>query len=195
MTSFEHSVGQWRKRRTNLGDEAVGRKDERAFDQAARIDRLLVEWLADDKHYEHGLDFGCGWGRFVDRLADSCKHLWVVDVFEDWVQRAALMAPNTTAICLYKPKLPLYDDSMDLVVDLLTLQSLPDDLYMKYLDELRRVAVTGATVISLHAQKPGTRSAEKRAELLDLEPDYRVIETTDIDEVDDPYNFLVGVKA
>ncbi len=195
MNAFEKQVNIWSKRRRRMGDAAVGRKGEDPSKQAERTTTWLAKWLPSDKRYEHGLDFGCGHGRFTGFLAERCGHLWAVDVFQDWVDSAA-EAVNITPVCLVEAKLPMSDGSMELVVDLQTLQSLDDALLLTYAKELRRVAAPSATVISLHSTGSAPiRAPARRAELLGLKAGYEVVETDEIDEAKDSYAFLVGTRA
>ncbi len=194
VSSFEKQVSIWAARRQQLGDDAVGCKGEDCGGQATRIVSWLARWLPEGNSRVHGLDFGCGWGRFTAFLAARCEHLWAVDVFQDWVDRTAKTI-NVTPVCLSKAKLPMSDESMELVVDLQTLQSLDDALLIGYSKELQRVAAPGATVISLHLVKPEPiRAPGRRAELLGLETGYDVIETDAIDNSKQPYTFLIGVR-
>lgn len=195
MTPFEKQVNTWTIRRRKMGDGAVGRKDEDHCKQAERIVAWLNKWLSDDSYYEHGLDFGCGWGRFTALLAAHCGHLWAVDVFQDWVDRAA-KAINVTPVCLAEAKLPSTTGSMGLIVDLQTLQSLDDALLITYSKELQRIAEPGATIISMHAVAPAPiRAPEQRARLLGLKEGYEVVEADDIDDAEGLYTFLVGTRA
>ena len=194
MKAFDKQVNIWSLRRRKMQDAAVGRKGEDVNKQSERILKRLRPLLP-DKFFQHGVDLGCGWGRFSELLASRCAHCWFVDVFQDWAERAA-QAINSTSVCLTGPVLPLSDSSMHLVVDIMTLQSLDDALLIKYSEELRRVACAGATVISLHLVKPEPiRAPDRRAELLGLASGYEVIETDDIDEAKAPYTFLVGLRA
>jgi hypothetical protein len=196
MTAFDKQVGIWSKRRQQMGDGAVGRRGEDAVEQAKRTQSWLDKWLPGKRCYEHGLDFGCGWGRFTPALALQCGHLWAVDVFSDWAERAAADSINVTPVCLSSAVLPLADESMELVVDLQTLQSLDDSLLIAYSKELSRVAAPGATVISMHeASDEVIRTIEHRAKLLGLDDDYDVIETDAINDAKELYAFLVGTRA
>lgn len=195
MGIFEKQVDIWLKRQRRMGDGAVGRQGEDVHKQGARIMKLLDKWLPRDRRYEHGLDLGCGWGRFSGFLAARCGHLWAIDVLQDWVDRAAVDI-NITPVCLTEAKLPMSDSSMELIVDLQTLQSLDSALLLAYSKELSRVAAPGATVISLHLSKPEPlRSPESRAKLLKLKNGYQLIETDVIDKAMEIYTVLIGVRA
>ena len=193
-SKFDRQLGKWQQRKRRLGDRAVGRLDESHVAQGKQIVKYIAPWL--EGFYNHGLDFGCGWGRFSKLLAQHCGHLWAVDLFEDWTVRAAETAPTITPVVLNEPKLPLEPRSIDLAVDIMTLQSIPDDALMLMLaDELKRVTVPGARVISLHYVKPEltTRTAIHRAKQLGL-ADWEEIRANDIDKADETYSFLVGIR-
>jgi ubiquinone/menaquinone biosynthesis C-methylase UbiE len=162
---FTTQLRHWKRRKTRLGDAAVGRIGESHVDQGERITKYF-EQVLNGGFYEHGLDFGCGWGRFSELLASHCGHLWVADIFKDWVLRAEYADAVVSPIVMQSQKLPLDTGSMDLVVDIMTIQSIDNDsLAREAMHELRRVARSGATVISLHVVKPKspTRTPAQRA--------------------------------
>jgi hypothetical protein len=174
-----------------MGDGAVGRRGENAVKQGERIAVAIADELEIDKqHYEHGLDFGCGWGRLSPVLAECCQHLWVVDIFDDWVQRAASL-PNVTGVTLTGPQLPLDKQSVNLIADIMTFQSIASpQLKAQYASELLRVAVPGATFISLaKANDEWTRNS--MIQQLKLPNSVRAVRRH-IDEAGDEYYFLVG---
>lgn len=192
---FASQFRNWQNRKNRMGDGAVGRVDESYCEQGERIARHLNLAL-DCAFYEHGLDFGCGWGRFSGLVGCHCGHLWVADLFDDWVQRAANMIPTSTPVVLRKQRLPLDDGSMTLVIDIMTLQSIDNDaLAREAMHELRRVTRRGATVLSLHVVKPRapTRTPAKLASHLGLSK-WKSLECTDIDRAGDTYSLIVGTR-
>jgi len=147
---FARAVALWQQRRARLGDGAVGRKGDNHIEQGTQIAYVLADVLG-QTYYEHGLDFGCGWGRFMPIIAARCGHIWAVDVFQDWLDRAVADVPHATGTLLTEPSLPLDDGSMTLIVDIMTLQSIDTAaLRARYVSELLRVAAPGAQLISLH---------------------------------------------
>lgn len=194
MDTFERQVKDWQRRKSRMGDGAVGRQGEQHADQQSRIAAHLAPHL--DGFYEHGLDFGCGWGRFSKLLSQHCGHLWSVDLFEDWTARAAEASPTITPITLREPKFPLARASVNLAIDIMTMQSIKDDkLMLTFANEIKRVTVKGAKIISLHFVKPEltTRSAAHRAKQLGM-VDWKEFRLDDVDEADETYSLLVGVR-
>jgi ubiquinone/menaquinone biosynthesis C-methylase UbiE len=187
-TPFDVAKVEWEKRRRRLGDRAVGRVGEDYTEQSIRITRAL-----DLKgYYPHALDFGCGWGRFSNLLTHHCGHLWAVDIYEDWVERAARWA-GVTGITLTSTEIPLEDDSMNLIVDIMTFQSIRStQLRAEYAKELKRVLIPGGTVISLgKADDEWLRHTLPLA--MGLDPDKTFTSSERIDEADEEYNLLVGI--
>jgi ubiquinone/menaquinone biosynthesis C-methylase UbiE len=193
---FDKQYRYWQHRKKSLGDASVGRRGEDIHEQAARIARHLDATLG-DLFVANGLDFGCGWGRFVELLSRRCRHLWVADLFVDWTERAARAAVTTTPVVLRAQRLPLEPASMDLVVDVMTIQSITSDvLARETMHELSRVARSGATVVSLHIVKPRapTRTAANRAAQLRLSKWHDTV-ITNIDKAGDAYSLLVGTRV
>jgi len=192
---FAAQLRHWKRRRTRLGDAAIGRIGESYADQGDRISRHLGNKL-EDRFFEHALDFGCGWGRFTELLSHHCGHLWAADLFRDWVDRATGMIPTTTAVLMRSQQLSIDAGSMDLVVDIMTLQSIDSDsLAREATHELKRVARAGATVMSLHIVRPRapTRTPANRASHLGLS-NWRNFDLTDVDTAGDTYSLVVGTR-
>lgn len=191
-TIFAQQIRIWQARRDKMHDAAVGRIGEDYNKQADRIKQLVAIYL-DNKFFVNGLDFGCGWGRFSPWLAEHCGHLWVADIFADWVARAA--APINTTAVLLTPQTTLPAGRFNLIMDILTLQSVSDRLFDYCVKCIRQAAAPGALIISLHTTKHANKSRQpnERAQLLDLH-DYEVISTTEIDDAKEPYTLLVGIK-
>lgn len=146
--AFARSLTTWNQRRRRMSDGAVGKQGEDVIAQGERIEKELRAALR-NQHYEHALDFGCGWGRFSSLLIEHCQHLWSVDMFDDWVDRAAAY-PTVTGITLKSSQLPFDSQSMNLIVDVMTFQSIDQDILKEhYATELLRVAAPGAKIISL----------------------------------------------
>jgi ubiquinone/menaquinone biosynthesis C-methylase UbiE len=182
----------WQQRRQRLGDGAVGRKGEDYRAQGNRIAEQLRTHL-DQHHFEHGLDYGCGWGRLSGLIDQYCGHLWVADIFSDWTARAATK-PTMTPLTLDSHVLPLEAKSVNLIVDIMTLQSVGELLLAACANELQRVAVPGARIIVLQHQVPG-REPKVLANLLHLSDGWKAHETVTIDQSGDAYYFLVGRRA
>jgi len=190
MSVFDQHMQTWKKRRKRMGDGAVGRVGENYTRQRKHVEPHLLKAFGND-FFKHGLDFGCGWGRFTRLLSSRCGHAWAVDIFDDWVDRAASTDTNVTPTQLRAPQFPYEDGAFDLVADIMTLQSLDDELLQTYSAELKRVAAPGALVVSVHVTRDGIRDVENRATLLELGT-WDVVKTTSIDDSREEYCFLAG---
>ena len=192
---FTTQLNNWSRRKRNLGDRAVGRRDESVTVQGERIEHYLNKTF-DGRFFEHGLDFGCGWGRLTGLIAMHCGHLWCADLFSDWTARAAATHAVASPVVMKAQKLPLANCSMSLVVDIMTVQSIDNDkLARNAMQDLRRVAAPGATIISLHVNKPRspTRTAAQRAAQLGLS-NWKETVITDIDKANETYSYLIGTR-
>jgi len=191
--AFKRLTAQWQLRARRFGDAGVGRADEDHAAQAARIRPYLDELLL-SRRYDHILDFGAGWGRFTELLESCGSHVWAVDVVPAWLTEVQRRSKTLTAVKLDSPALPIDSGSMDLIVDIMTLQSITDaTLLAQCCAELRRVAAPAATVLSLH--KADVRSAAILAPQLGLAPGWIAVLTQEIDEAGDLYYFLLGRRA
>jgi len=192
---FDKQYKTWQRRKRDLGDRAVGRRDENAAEQARRITKYLITTVG-NTFYEHGLDFGCGWGRFSTLLSHRCGHLWAADLFDDWVARASIPA-TVSPVLMRSQRLPLDTASMDLVVDIMTLQSIDNDkLARDAMHELRRVTHSGGMIVSMHVIKPRapTRTAAQRAAHMGISK-WNEIVVHDIDRANEKYSYLTGIRA
>jgi SAM-dependent methyltransferase len=188
---FKRTWNKWQARRKAMGDGAVGRRGEDPVQQGARIEEQLRAVLG-DRHFEHALDFGCGWGRFSELLVGYAGHLWSLDIFADWVDRATDY-PTASGLVIDGPKIPLEDNSIDLVVDIMTFQSLDAvELKMKCANELCRVATPDCVFIGL--VKDGDKWVLDRLPVALGVGSWERTKTTDVDEADDTYYFLEGTK-
>ncbi len=193
LGEFKRLVTQWTRRARQHGQAGVGRIDEDHMQQAARIQQQLDDILP-PRFYHHVLDFGAGWGRFTRALEARGSHVWAADIVPAWVDVARQRGKTCTAVQLDSPVLPLDSNSMDLIVDIMTLQSITDErMMLQCAAELRRVAAPGGTVISLH--KADDRPPAVLAARLGLADSWSALMTSEIDEADDMYYFLVGRGA
>lgn len=179
-----------------MGDSAVGRGGESYFEQATRVashlDRVMTGVFV-----EHALDFGCGWGRLSESLARRCGHLWMADLFDDWLDRAVSRVPNATAVRLVDQRVKVDPESMNAVFDIMTVQSISNDtLAREAMRDIRRISAPGAKVISLHIKKPRmpTRTAAQRAAHMGLSKWTETV-VTNIDRAGDEYSLVVGTRV
>jgi len=190
MSAFPVVLRYWEDRRDKLGDAAVGRKGEDYIKQGDRIQALLGDALSG--FFSHGLDFGCGWGRLTPAIAGVCGHVWVADIIDEWVARAASLLPNTTGLRIASENIPLESESMDLVVDIMSLQSIQDDwLHLRMCKELRRVLRPSGRFVSL--AKLDDPHRERRIALVGLS-DVTDVRSRSVDQAGDEYCLLTGAR-
>lgn len=187
--NFSENREYWTNRRKKLGDGAVGRKGEDHVKQGLRIANHIVPCLeqrSSANFPEHGLDFGCGYGRLTPYIAANCGHLWAADIFDDWAMRAASGHITVTPLVLKDFKLPFEDGAIDLIVDAMSTQGLDESAKKAVFKEFRRVARGGALVLSLSNEEPDWT----RAMVWEGEPStWRV---RDIDQAGDLYCLTAG---
>jgi len=147
--AFQDTEVYWRNRLAKMGDAYVGRVKENHLEQRNRINELLKSRLSG--YYERGLDFGCGWGRFLPLLVQHCGHIWAVDILEKMLPRAGCAAFNVTPVRYVWPnKLPLGDKSIDLLLVVSVFHYWKDDeLFNDCTAELKRVLKPKARVLVL----------------------------------------------
>jgi ubiquinone/menaquinone biosynthesis C-methylase UbiE len=156
----------------------------------------LLEGVFPARFYQHILDFGAGWGRFTKFLESRGSHVWAVDIVPQWLTSVQRLSKTLTAVTLDSPALPLDSKSMDLIVDLMTLQSIDDDrLFGQFIAELRRVAAPGGNILSLHKLADGIRSSRSIVQALGIEDNWEVVMSTDVDVAGDVYCLLLGRKG
>ena len=113
-----------------------------------------------------------------------------------WVNEVQQLTKTLTAVQLSEPVLPLDNHSMDLVVDIMTLQSIDDiRLLTLFTDELRRVAAPGGNILSLHKLGDGVRAPLSIISRLGCEPNWSVVMSPEIDLAGDMYCLLLGRRS
>jgi SAM-dependent methyltransferase len=191
----------WETRARTRGERYVGhvQQDHRLQQQA--IESLLRARLKASDYFSNGLDFGCGYGRFVPTLSQYCGHLWAVDLLPEMLERAASQAPNVTPVRSEWPlKLPARGPAMDFVWLCLVLQHVVDeDLFQATCVELKRVLKPGARVMVLdnvvdHAPHVKPRGEQALVSALGLMPGYWCERVT-INRRPKDHLFIDGVKA
>lgn len=177
----------WAKRKKRFGDKAVANVKEDRTKQADRIGAHLRKAL-DGKFFDHGLDYGCGYGRMLPHLAKHCGHIWAVDIMKDWVDRAGNSSRNVTPKLLNAFKLPVADNSVDFIADIMTTQGFSAEEQQIAYDEFERVAASGATVICLTKSSDGLGMLTR----LDWADPPSCTYVKDIDQSGDEYCLIVG---
>jgi SAM-dependent methyltransferase len=137
--------------RSRRGETYVGHVHQNYRLQQQAIESLLRVRLKPDDYFTNGMDFGCGYGRFIPLLSLFCGHVWAVDLLPDMLERASKQASNVTPIRSAWPfRFPARGPSMDFVWACLVFQHIVDeDLFQKTAEELRRVIKPGARVLIL----------------------------------------------
>lgn len=152
----------WQKRTLREAAEGlVRRQDAKQF---KIIDDKLRSALGSGQ-FDYGLDFGCGAGRFLSTIAERCDKVMAADLISVPPKNAPR---NVTFKTIGFPtKLQLPDESVDLMVAVLTFQHIVDDNWFNDVArELRRVLADSAMVVIIDdAGKPSWhvkwRSAEE----------------------------------
>jgi len=193
--AFQDQVATWVQRARKFGAAGVGHVKEDHVQQGCRIERELGIHIP-QHFYHHILDFGSGWGRFTKFLEPRGSHVWAVDVVPQWVTAVAQLSPTLTALKLTEPQLPLASASIDLALDIMTLQSITSEqLLAQFSAELRRVVQPGGVILSLHKNIGGVRAPAVAAARLGLAEGWAVVMTTAINVAGDECYFLVGTRA
>lgn len=191
---FPETFRYWKKRKTQYGDKSVGNIAEDHTRQGTVIGRELAKLLA-GKFVTHGMDFGCGYGRLTPCLVPHCAHVWAVDLFGDWTGRAANASKTITPTTLSSYTLPFDDGSFDLVLDVMTLQSMHRRDWVEAAGELSRVVASGGHIITLNK---ASFIQQNRAEFFDLlkvadhDLDWRDLDV--IDKKREPYCLIGGIR-
>ena len=130
------------------GDEAKAR-----FFESGRSDvRTLLDVL--DRHGRpYGdtvVDFGCGVGRLSYALAEHFRQVVGVDVAEPMLDEARAHNPYPDRVRFVHnaaSTLPFEDESVDLVISVITLQHIAPSLTLRYLLEMARVVRPGGHLL------------------------------------------------
>ncbi|SMC96674.1 class I SAM-dependent methyltransferase [Kibdelosporangium aridum] len=141
--------------------DGQARKD--FFDSGRTDVRRLLEVL--DRHGKSygdvAVDFGCGVGRLTYALAEQCKHVTGVDVSRSMIEQAQAGNPFPDRVAFVHNEaatLPFDDDSVDLVISVITLQHIRPALSLRYLLEMARITKPGGhLVFQLPSHVPATR--------------------------------------
>ncbi|MCE6997007.1 class I SAM-dependent methyltransferase [Saccharothrix sp. S26] len=104
------------------------------------------EWPADTV----AVDFGCGVGRITFALAEHFDNVVGVDVAASMLDEARANNPFPDRVRFVHndaSTLPFPDDSVDLVVTVITLQHIPPSLTIRYLLEMIRITKPGGRLL------------------------------------------------
>lgn len=193
--SAQRMTNYWSDRRKQQGRSYVSYLGKNSDHQ---VDRLVPELkaLLGDKKYEHGMDYGCGWGRFSGVILEHCKQLRCVDLISDF--RNDLSRNVVFEKVGFPTKISVPDASIDLFVAITSLQHIVDEHWFRDVArEVRRILAPGAKIIIVDDNgKPGQhvkqRVAERFAQLLKF-----TVETKKLFSLDSPksHHVVVGTHS
>lgn len=156
----------WRDRRVLHGNKYVGHVQGNLAAQTQRIEQMLTGLFQPTDFYEHGMDFGCGPGRFIPLLSRYCGHVWAVDLLDEVMADAAARSATVTSVTAGWPfKLPGKSPYLDLLLGAFVFQNIQhEEVLQAVITELRRVLKPGARIILID------NSADKAAHVVRREP-------------------------
>jgi hypothetical protein len=113
--------------------------------------------------FDHGLDFGCGTGRFTDVIAEHCDKLTAVDLVDTLKEPAVNVEFQLVG---FPTKLELPDASVDFCAAILVFQHIVDEHWLEdAAAELRRVLADSAMVVIIDdSGKPSWHVKQRQAE-------------------------------
>lgn len=163
---FEQAKAFWAARFNNTQDLAG---------QQLRVESALRHRLKANVYHEHGMDFGCGDGRFVPLLSQHCGHVWAVDILPQAIDAAEKRSEFTTGVLAKWPfKMIWRKPRLDLLWVSFVFQHITGDAMLESVcAELVRVSKPGCRVLIVDnavdkAWHVKSRPAEKLARLLNL---------------------------
>lgn len=109
----------------------------------------VTDFLADAGHHECGIDIGCGNGRHLPFLEDTCSITIGIDVSRVLLGHASKnVTPNTSLIEGEASALPIRSGQIDIGLYIATLHHLPSPQVRRTsLNEIARILVPGGSVL------------------------------------------------
>jgi SAM-dependent methyltransferase len=199
VETFNGMKQRWIKVAGQRGAGYVGRVSESTELQARKIESLLLKALSPDDFYKDGIDFGCGYGRFIPTLSHYCGHIWAIDLLDSMLAQAASAAPNVTVVPSTWP-ISFAIPPVDFLWAGLVIQHIVDEpIYQATIAELKRLLKPGARVILLDnavdlAPHVKPRGPEMLARHLELRPGWKADRVT-INQRPNDHWFIDGYKA
>lgn len=144
----------WDARAKSQGKRYVGNVSHSAAQQAEQegvFTEVLDRYIPN--RVEAVLDFGCGVGRLAPRLASGATRYYGADICQAGLAMCPLIA-NATFLHL-GVDIPLETELFNCVVAVTVLQHISDRDIRHWLREIRRLALTNATVVIID-QNPET---------------------------------------
>lgn len=120
------------------------------FSAAEDAENKVAEYLNDISKKKTVLDAGCGTGKFLRVLEDNSEKYIGIDLSENQLVKAKLKSLNNNSqfICSNLSKIPLEDNSVDLVVSTWVLGTITDiEERNNALNELKRILKHNGQII------------------------------------------------
>ncbi|MEO7724118.1 MAG: class I SAM-dependent methyltransferase [Chthoniobacterales bacterium] len=144
----------------NLRLRVHGNGDEASFlsvgrQMAAEIKHVIAEEGFALESFERVLDFGCGCGRVL-RCLGPHSGFFATDIDPEAIAWGQASLPNlaTFAVNGDRPPLSYESDTFDFIYAISVFTHLPEDLEQLWLEELRRVARPGGTLLlTVHGER------------------------------------------
>jgi 2-polyprenyl-3-methyl-5-hydroxy-6-metoxy-1,4-benzoquinol methylase len=143
-----------------LGEEARAKFWENGQRQLARLAREIEGYTGCTLDSRRALDFGCGVGRLAMPLAQSCEHVYGLDVSRSALEGADRRAKKlhlTNVEWLEAHRLPELSGSYDLVLSMLVFQHIPSREGERIFDTLvrgLRPGGVGAIQLTVRPSRP-----------------------------------------
>lgn len=148
LKTVEHMRTYWAGQLAQHGEHYVnhlGKKDDQV---QVRFEHLLKGRLKANDYFEHGMDFGCGLGRFLPLLSQYCGHLWAVELLPEQIETARRAAPNVTGLLSDDPLCFPAGLKINFLWACMVFQHIVDDqVFERTCAEIVRVLKPGARVI------------------------------------------------
>lgn len=148
-TAAAHKMlAHWEQRVERCGRNFVSNisQSPKEQDESTAIVKDELRDALDGGVFDHGIDFGCGWGRLTPIIAEYCEKVTAADM----VSVLDGNMPNHVEFQKvgFPTQLDIPDESVDLLVAVMVFQHIVDDDWFEDVcKELRRVLADSATII------------------------------------------------
>lgn len=141
------AITYWNDRLKRQGRDYVSRGGKTSEGQVRRLAPLISKTLGKSK-FRQGLDYGCGWGRFIRHMALRCKEALGVDIVSNFMPKKRRPDNVRFAKLSYPIHIPMPDGHADLVFLITVLQHITgDEWFDAVTTEIRRVTAPGAHIL------------------------------------------------
>lgn len=150
----------WADRRKKQGRSYVSYMGKNSDHQVTKLTPELHK-LIGKTDFKHGMDYGCGWGRFSGIVFEHCEKLHAVDLIADF--RDDLGDNVTFQTVKFPTKIKLPDSTLDLFVAITSLQHIVDEQWFKNVaKEIHRVLAPNAKVVIVDDNGPRGQHVKPR---------------------------------